>query len=220
MEEATPNARKIPFSILVVSVAERPWRRRSLYQDNTASSKVMGDGSIVSYRRFISRELMRVVPGARGARTYLVVVGSWRDQMMLWRPGGWQQSALSLMMCALSKLIVPHRWYVFMAILDSDIRRRRMSARSPHGLPRVVWIVSFAPHTRWMINRVRASEPRSRRVQQASAQARACQLLAIPQANPSSELGVSLHLYLQSCELPIHMRYLLHNLEPRCMQGN
>ncbi len=120
MEEATPNARKIPFSIPVVSVAEHPWRRRSLYQDTTASSKVVGDGSIVSCRRFISRELMRVVPGARGAQTYSAVVGSWRHQMMLWRPGGWQQSASSLMMHALLKLIVAHRWYVFMAILDSE----------------------------------------------------------------------------------------------------
>jgi hypothetical protein len=179
VEEATPNAWKIPFSIPVVSVAEHPWRRRSLYQDTTASSKVMGDGSIVSCRRFISRELMRVVPGARGARTYSAVVGSWRDQMMLRRPKGWQRSALSLMMHALSKSIVAHRWYVFMAILDSNIRRRRMSARSPRGLPRVVRIVLFAPHTRWMINGVRASEPRSRRVQRASAQARACQSLAI-----------------------------------------
>ena len=31
-----------------VSVAEHPWRRRSLYQDMTASSKVMEVGSIVS----------------------------------------------------------------------------------------------------------------------------------------------------------------------------
>ncbi len=179
MEEATPNARKIPFSIPVVSVAERPWRSRSLYQDTMASSKVMGDGSIISCRRFISRELMRVVPGARGAQTYSVVVGSWRDRMMLWRPGGWQRSVSSLMMRVLLKLIVAHRWYVFMAILDSNIRRWRMSVRSPCGPPRVVRIVSFAPHTRWMINGVRASKPRSRRVQQASAQARACQLLAI-----------------------------------------
>ncbi len=77
------------------------------------------------------------------------------------------------------ELIVTHRWYVFMAILDSDIRHRRMSARSPRGPPRVVRIVLFAPHTRWMINGVRASEPRSRRVQQASAQARARQLSGI-----------------------------------------
>jgi hypothetical protein len=66
---------------------------------------------------------MRVVPGARGAQTYSAVVGSWRDTMMLWRPGGWQQSALSLMMRALLKSIVAHRWYVLMAILDSNIRR-------------------------------------------------------------------------------------------------
>ncbi len=179
MEEATPNAWKIPFSIPVVPVAEHPWRRRSLYQDTTTSSKVMGDGSIVSCRRFISRELMHVVPGARGAQTYSAVVGSWRDRMMLQRPGGWQQSASSLMMRALSKLLVAHRWYVFMAILDSNIRHRRMSARSPRGPPRVVRIVLFAPYAHWMIDGVRASEPRSRRVQQTSAQARACQLLAI-----------------------------------------
>ncbi len=140
-----------------------------------ASSKVMGDGSIVSCQRFISRELIRVVPGARGVQTYLAVVGSWRDRMMLGRPGGWQRSASSLMMRALLKLIVAHRWYVFMAILDSNIRRRQMSARSPRCPPRVVRIVSFAPHTHWMINGVRASEPKSRRVQQASAQARAYQ---------------------------------------------
>jgi hypothetical protein len=133
-----------------------------------------GDRSIVSCQRFISRELMRAVPGARGAQTYLVVVESWRDRMMLRRPGGWQRSASSLMMHALLKLIVIHRCYVFMAILDSNIRRRQMSARSPRGPPRVVRSVSFAPHTRWMIDGVRASEPRSRRVQQASAQARAC----------------------------------------------
>jgi hypothetical protein len=117
---------------------------------------------------------MHVVPGARGAQTYSAVVGSWRDQMMLRRPGGWQQSASSLIMHALLKSIVDHRWHVFMVILDSDIRRWRMSARSPRGPPRVVRIVLFAPYTRWMINGVRASGPRGRRVQQASAQARAC----------------------------------------------
>ncbi len=67
MEEATPNARKIPFSIPVVFVAEQPWRRRSLYQDTMTSSKVMEDGSIISCRMFIRKELMFMVPGARGA---------------------------------------------------------------------------------------------------------------------------------------------------------
>ena len=52
--EVTSNAWKIPFSMTVVSAAERPWRWRSL-QDTTASSKVMEDG----------------------------VVGSWRDRIML-----------------------------------------------------------------------------------------------------------------------------------------
>jgi hypothetical protein len=68
---------------------------------------------------------------------------------------------------------------VFMVILDSNIRRWRMSARSSHGPPVVVRIVSFDPHTRWMIDRVRASEPRSRRVQRASAHAGARRSSAI-----------------------------------------
>jgi len=101
--ELTSNAWTIPFSMLVVSVAERPWRRRSLYQDTMASSKEMEDGSIVLCRRFDSKMLMCVVPGARGTRTYSAVVGSWRDRIMLRRPGGWQRRASSLMMRALSK---------------------------------------------------------------------------------------------------------------------
>jgi hypothetical protein len=40
-----------------------------------------------------------------------------------------------LMMRALSKLVVAHRWYVLMEILDSNTRCRWMSARSPCGSP-------------------------------------------------------------------------------------
>jgi hypothetical protein len=130
-----------------VSVAERPWRRRSLYQDTTASSKVMEEGSIVLCWRLVGKMLMRLVPGARGAQTYLAVVGSWRDRMMLQRLG-WQWRASLLMMHALSKSVVAHRCSVLMAILDSNTRCRWMNARSPRGLPRVFWIVSLAPHTR------------------------------------------------------------------------
>jgi hypothetical protein len=142
----TANAWKIPFSMPVVSAAEPPLRRRSLvYQDTMASSKVMEDRSIVLCRRFDSKMLMRVGPGARGIRTYSAVVGSWRDQIMLSRPRGWQQRALSLMMCALSKSVVAHRWYVLMAILDRDTRRRRMSARSPRGTPKVSGLYHWLP---------------------------------------------------------------------------
>ncbi len=177
--EVTSNAWKIMFSIPVVSVAERPWRRRSLYQDTAASLKVMEEGSIVLCQRFVSRMLMRVVPGARVARTYLAVLGSWRDWIMLWRLGGWHQRASSLIMRALSKSVVAHRWYVLMAILDSNTRHHRMSARSPHGPPRIFWIASLAPHTRWMIEGVRVSDQRRRRVQRASVQAKARWLSAI-----------------------------------------
>ena len=65
---------------------------------------------------------------------------------MLRRPGGWQGRASSLMMCVFSKSVVAHRWYVLMAILDSNKRHRRMSARSPHGPTRVFRIVSLVPH--------------------------------------------------------------------------
>jgi hypothetical protein len=65
--EMTPNARKILSSTTpLVSVAERQWRRRWLHQDTTASSKVMEEGSVVLFRRFVSTILMCVVPGARG----------------------------------------------------------------------------------------------------------------------------------------------------------
>ena len=70
----------------VVSVAERPWSRRSVYQGTMVSSKVMDEGSMPLLRMFMSRMLMRMVPGARGSRTYLAVVGSWRDLMMSWKP--------------------------------------------------------------------------------------------------------------------------------------
>jgi hypothetical protein len=73
----------------VVSVAERLWRRRSL-SGHDGILKVMEDRSIVLCRRFASNMVMRVMPGARGAQTYSAVVGSWRDQIMLRRPGGWQ----------------------------------------------------------------------------------------------------------------------------------
>ena len=128
----------------------------------------MEDGSIVLCRRFVSKMLMRVVPGARGAHMYSTVVRSWRDRMMLWRPGGWQQRVSLLKMNVLLKLVVSHRWYVLMAILDSDTRWCRMSARSPRGPPRVFRIVSLPPHTCWMIDGMRASDPRKRRVQWAS----------------------------------------------------
>ncbi len=107
--EMTSNAWKIVFLMPVVSVAERPWRRRSLYQDIAASSKVMEEGSIILCHRFVSKMLMHAVPSVRGAQTCPAVVGSWRDQMMLWRLGGWQCRASSLMMRALSKLVVSHR---------------------------------------------------------------------------------------------------------------
>jgi hypothetical protein len=45
-------------------------------------------GSILLLHRFVSKMLMRVVPGARGSQTYLAVVGFWRDLMMSRRPGG------------------------------------------------------------------------------------------------------------------------------------
>jgi hypothetical protein len=142
--EVTSNAWKILFSMPVVSVAERPWRRRSLYQDTTASSKVMEDRSIVLCRRFASNMLMRVVPGARGAQTYSAVVGSWRDQIMLRRPGGWQWRASSLMMRALSKSVVDHRRYVLMAILDIHTRCCRMTAKV-HAVVVTIIIIKFRP---------------------------------------------------------------------------
>ncbi len=145
--EGTLNAWKILFSMPALSVAERPWRRRLLYQDTTASSKVMEEGSIVLFHRFVSRMLMRVVSGARGSQTHLAVVGSWRDLMMSWRPEGWHWRASSLMMRVLSKSAVAHKWNILMAILDSGMRHHRMRARSPRGLPRVLWIVPLAPHT-------------------------------------------------------------------------
>ncbi len=117
-----------------------------LYQDTVASLKVMEEGSVVLCWRFVSMMLMHVVPGARGAHTYLAEVGSWRDLMIFWRPGGWQQRASSLMMCALSKLVVAHKWYVLMSIFDSDRHHCRMSTRSPRGSPRVFQIVSLLPH--------------------------------------------------------------------------
>ena len=70
----------------VVSMAEWPWRRRLLYQDTTTSSKVMEEGSIILFHRFVSGMLMRVV------------VGSWSDLMKSRSPEGWQRRALSLMM--------------------------------------------------------------------------------------------------------------------------
>jgi hypothetical protein len=72
-----------PVLLPVVSVVEHLWRRRSQYQDTAASSKVMEEGSIILCQRFVCKMLMREVPGARGARTYLAVVGSWWDWMML-----------------------------------------------------------------------------------------------------------------------------------------
>ena len=73
-----------------------------------------GDGGRIdrTLPDFDSKMLMCVVPGARGTCTCLSVVGSWRDRIMLWRPGGWQQRASSLMMRALLKSVVAHRWYV------------------------------------------------------------------------------------------------------------
>ncbi len=77
------------------------------------------------------------------------------------------------MMRSLLKSVVAHRWYVLMAILESDTRRRRMRERSLRGLPSFCRMVALAPHTCWMIDGVRASEPRRRREQQASAWAKA-----------------------------------------------
>ncbi len=65
--EVTPNAWNVLFLMPVVSVAERPWSRRSVYQGTTASSKVMDEGSITLLHIFMSRMLMRAVPGARGS---------------------------------------------------------------------------------------------------------------------------------------------------------
>ena len=84
--EVTPNAWNILFLMPVVSVAEQPWSRRSMYQGTTASSKVMDEGSMTLLRMFMSRMLMHMVPGARGSQMYLAVVGSWRDLMMSWKP--------------------------------------------------------------------------------------------------------------------------------------
>ncbi len=84
--EATPNAWNILFLIPVVSVAEQLWSRRSMYQGTTASSKVMDEGSMTLLHVFMSRMLMRAVPGARGSRMYSAVVRSWRDLMMSWKP--------------------------------------------------------------------------------------------------------------------------------------
>ena len=93
---------------------------------NPQSLRVMEDGSIVLCWRFDSNMLMSVVPGARGTQTYLAVVGSWRDRMLLWRPRGLQlqRRATLLMMRVLLKSVVSHRWYLLMAILDSDTRHR------------------------------------------------------------------------------------------------
>ena len=55
-------------------VADWPWRWRSLYQDTMASSKVMEEVSVILFCRFVSRMLMRVVPGARSSQTYSAVV--------------------------------------------------------------------------------------------------------------------------------------------------
>ena len=54
--------------------------------------------------------LMRFVPGAMSAQMYSAVVGSWSDRMMFQRPDGWQWRVSLLMMSALSKLVVAHRW--------------------------------------------------------------------------------------------------------------
>ncbi len=47
-----------------------------------APSKAMEEGSIALFCWFVSKMLMRAVPDARGAQTYLAVVGFWRDQMI------------------------------------------------------------------------------------------------------------------------------------------
>ncbi len=67
IREATLNAWKILFSMPVVSVAEQPWSRRSMYQGTMASSKVMDERSMTLLRMFVSRMLMHAVPGARGS---------------------------------------------------------------------------------------------------------------------------------------------------------
>jgi hypothetical protein len=66
-----------------------------------------------------------------------------------------------------------------MAILESNTRRRQMKERSLHGMPSFCQMMSLAPHTHWMIDGVRASEPRRRREQQASARVKACRSSAI-----------------------------------------
>ena len=91
-----------------------------MFQDTVASLKVMEERLVVLCRRFVSKMLMRVLPVARGARTYSAEVGSWRDLMMFWRPGGWQRMTSLLMMHALSKLVVAYKWYVLMAIFDTN----------------------------------------------------------------------------------------------------
>ena len=57
-----------------------------LYQDTTMSSKVIKEGSMILFHRFVSGMLMRVV------------VGFWWDLMKSQSPEGWQQRALLLMM--------------------------------------------------------------------------------------------------------------------------
>ena len=58
------------------------------------------------------------------------MVGSCRDADDVQMPERWQQRALLLMMHALSKLVVAHRWIVLMVTLDSGTRGHRMRARS------------------------------------------------------------------------------------------
>jgi hypothetical protein len=54
---------KVLFSTPVLSVAQRPLRKRLHYQDKTSSSKVMEEGLVVLFHRCVIRMLTRVVPG-------------------------------------------------------------------------------------------------------------------------------------------------------------
>ena len=53
---------KVLFSTPVLSVAQRPLRKRLHYQDKTSSSKVMEEGLVVLFRMCVIR-LTHVVPG-------------------------------------------------------------------------------------------------------------------------------------------------------------
>ncbi len=69
-------------------------------------------------------------------------------------------------------IVVAHRWNMLMAIFDTDTKQCLMVSRLLQGLPRVLCIMSLAPPKSSMIDGVRASVPRRRSEQWASARAR------------------------------------------------